>query len=181
MQYLTKVNVSSKCWVVPESIGSFFFFFIFFSIRASFNGHWRLTGQQRKGRDKFLLHSITSTRSRTFKYLFPFLLVRWLSHIFNRIGCIYQTAIRWDLPPYRITIWLIDDIMLIFVCLLGDLVLGFCYSNLTRETGGLEIASTTNQLTKCASHPMCSELMHITLTRHHPYHFPWRPELQRKN
>ena len=34
---------------------------------------------------------------------------------------------------YRITIWLIDDVKLIFVCLLGDLVLEFCYSNL--DTG----------------------------------------------
>ena len=28
--------------------------------------------------------------------------------IFNRNACVYQTATRWDLPPYRITIWLID-------------------------------------------------------------------------
>ena len=32
---------------------------------------------------------------------------------------------RWDLPPYWITIWLIDDVMVIFVCLLVDLILGF--------------------------------------------------------
>ena len=36
------------------------------------------------------------------------------SHIFNRTACIYQTATRWDLPPYRITIWLIDDVTLSF-------------------------------------------------------------------
>ena len=30
--------------------------------------------------------------------------VRWLSGIFNRTACNYQTAIRWDLPPYWITI-----------------------------------------------------------------------------
>ena len=36
------------------------------------------------------------------------------SHIFNRTGCIYQTATQWDLPPYRITIWLIDDVTLSF-------------------------------------------------------------------
>ena len=41
--------------------------------------------------------------------------------------CIYQTATRWDLPPYRITTWFIDDLMLIFVYLLVDLILGFCY------------------------------------------------------
>ena len=32
----------------------------------------------------------------------------WLSRIFNCNTCVYQTATRWDLPPYRITIWVID-------------------------------------------------------------------------
>ena len=36
-------------------------------------------------------------------------------------------------PPYRITIWLIDDVKLVFIYLLDDLILGFCYSNL--DTG----------------------------------------------
>ena len=36
--------------------------------------------------------------------------------------------------------WLIDDAM--FVCLLDKLILDFCYSDLTLETGGLELAST---------------------------------------
>ena len=48
-------------------------------------------------------------------------------HTFNCTACIYQTATRWDLPPYlppyRITIWLIDDVMIAFVCLHDDLVL----------------------------------------------------------
>ena len=35
--------------------------------------------------------------------------------------------------------WLIDDA--IFVCLLDDLILGFCCSDLTLETGGFELAS----------------------------------------
>ena len=39
--------------------------------------------------------------------------VTWLSHIFNRTACIYQTATQWDLPPYRITISLIHDVILI--------------------------------------------------------------------
>ena len=45
-------------------------------------------------------------------------------------------------------------------CLFDDeLILSFCYSDLTLETGGFELASTitlvlqTNRLTKCASHP----------------------------
>ena len=53
--------------------------------------------------------------------------------------------------------WLIDVAM--FVCLLDELILGFCYTNLSWETGGFELASTitlvlqANRLTKCASHP----------------------------
>ena len=82
--------------------------------RVFFHGHWRLTGQQGKRGDHLLFHSTTSTRSRTFRHLFATLHVRWLSHIFNRTACIYQTATRWDLLPYRITIWLIDDVTLVF-------------------------------------------------------------------
>ena len=78
-----------------------------------------------EGRAHLLFHSTSSTRSRTFRHLFATLHVRWLSRIFNRNACVYQTATRWDLPPYRITIWLIDDVILIFVCLLVDLILGF--------------------------------------------------------
>ena len=85
----------------------------FFSIRVFLHGHWQLTGQQGKGGDLFLFHSTTSTCSWTFRHLCANLHVRWLSHIFNCNTCIYQTATRWDLPPYRITIWLIDDVLLI--------------------------------------------------------------------
>ena len=48
--------------------------------------------------------------------------------------------------------------MLIIVCLHVDLILGFCYSNLTEETGKLGFTLTitfvlqVNRLTKCASH-----------------------------
>ena len=87
---------------------------VFFSIRVFFHEHWRLTGQWGKGGDHLLFHFTTSTRSQTFRHLFATLHVRWLSHIFNRTACIYQTATRWDLPPYRITIWLIDDLTVSF-------------------------------------------------------------------
>ena len=104
----------------------------FFSIRVFFHGHWRLTEQQGKVGGHLLFQSTTSTRSRIFRHLFATLHVRWLSYIFNRTACIYQAVTRWDLPPYWITIWMIDDVILTFVCLLDDLILGFCYSNLTR-------------------------------------------------
>ena len=44
------------------------FFFVFFSTRVFFHGHWQLTGQQGKGGDLFLFHSTISTRSRTFRH-----------------------------------------------------------------------------------------------------------------
>ena len=70
--------------------------------------HWRFTGQLGKGGDHLLFHSATSTRSRTLRDLFAILHVRWLSRIFNRNACFYQTATRWDLPPYRIITWTSD-------------------------------------------------------------------------
>ena len=129
----------------------------FFVIRVFFHGHWWLTGQQAKGGDHHLFHSTNFTCSRIFRHLFANLQVRWQSHIFSRTACIYQTATRWDLPPHPITTWLIDDVMLFFVCLLDDLILGFCYSILTRKTGGLEltliiiVVLQANWLTKCGS------------------------------
>ena len=134
---------------------------VFFSIKVFFRGHWQLTGQQRKKGDHLLFHSTTSTRSQTFRHLFVTLHARWLLHIFNENACIYQTATLWDLaPPYLIITSLNDDVILIFVCLLVDLILGFLiYNYFTWETGVLELASTiilviqANRLTKCASHP----------------------------
>ena len=110
-----------------------------------------------KVRSYFLFQSTTSTHPRTLRHLFATLHVRRLSRIFNRNACVYQTAIRWDLPPYRITIWVID--WWCNVCLLDELILGFCYRDLTLETGGFELTLTVtlvlqaNRLTKCASHP----------------------------
>ena len=106
----------------------------FFSFRVFLHGHWRLTGQQGKGGDHFLFHSTTSTRWRTFRDLFATLHVRWLWHIFNRNACIYQTATRWYFTPlsnYHLTDWWWEVCFL--VCLLDDLILGFCYTNL--DTG----------------------------------------------
>ena len=94
-----------------------FFFFFSLSEFSFTDTDDRLTGQQGKGGGHLLFHSTTSTHSRTFRHLFAILHVRWLSHIFNRNACIYQTATRWDLPLYWITIWLIDDVTLSF-CLL---------------------------------------------------------------
>ena len=74
------------------------------------------------------------------------------------IASLKFTRLLFDEIYHLITIWLINDAMIIFVCLLDDLILGFCYGNLTWETGEFEHTSTitlvlqVNQLTKCASH-----------------------------
>ena len=83
-------------------------------------------------------------------------------HIFLIAALVFTRLLtRYDLPPHRITIWLIDGMMLIFVCLLllVELIFRICYSYMAWETGGLELASTmilvlqADRLTKCASHP----------------------------
>ena len=123
-QYSQSINsLMYVCYTDPKLLLMNFFFSYFFSISVFFHGHWRLTGQQGKGGDHFLFHSTTSTRSQTFRHLFATLHVRWLSHIFNRIACIYQTATRWDLPPFQITIWLTDDVTLSF----GLFFVMFCF------------------------------------------------------
>ena len=139
--------------VVVIFFGIFFFLFYQGSLSRTLTIH-RAAGE---GRDHLLFHSTTSTHSQRFRHLFATLHMRLLSHIFNRSACIYQTAARWDLPPFRITIWLTDDVMLIFVCLALDLI-RFCYSYFTWEIGGPELASAiifvlqTNRITRCASH-----------------------------
>ena len=80
----------------------------FFFYQGFLHRNWRFTGQQGKGGDYLLFHSTTSTRSWPWRHLFATLHVRWLSRIFNCNACVYQTATRWDLPPYQITIWVID-------------------------------------------------------------------------
>ena len=86
--------------------------------------------------------------------------VRWISRIFNRILYLPDCYLMrlTTLLNYHLIDWLIDDAT--FVCLLDDLILAFCYSNLTRETGGFELESTialvlqAKQLNKCASHSL---------------------------
>ena len=83
----------------------------------------------------------TSTRSRTLKHLFATLHLRWLLRIFNRNACVYQTVLDGIYHIIELPFeWLIDDAM--FFCLLGELILGFCYSDLAWETGGFELEST---------------------------------------
>ena len=86
-----------------------------------------------------------------------YLHVRWLSRIFNRNACVYQTATRWDLPTYQINIWLTDwwCNVYLFTWWIDS---RFLLERFGMRTGGFELASTitlvfqANRLTKCASH-----------------------------
>ena len=64
----------------------------------------RTTGEGRGTSFIPLYHFHPLTNIETFATLH----VRWLSCIFNRNACVYQTATQWDLPPYAIKIWLVD-------------------------------------------------------------------------
>ena len=108
--------------------------------------------------DHLLFHSTISTCSQALKHIFATLYVTWLSRIFNRNACVYQTAMRYTtLSNYYLSDWLM---MQCFFLYLMNWILGFCYSDLTLENGGFELASTNtlalqvNRLTKCASHAM---------------------------
>ena len=56
-----------------------------------------------------------------------------------------------------------------FVCLLDELILSFCCSDLTWETGGFELALTTtlvlqaNRLTKGASHLKLTSVLAVVV------------------
>ena len=131
----------------------------FFSLLSGFSFKDTDDSQDSKGRDGTIFYStlpLPSAHEHSDIY-FSTLHVKWPSHIWHHISRIDQSTTRWDLPPYRITIWVIDDVMLRFVCLLVDLIQGFCYSYLKLETAGLELAATitlvlqANRLTRYAS------------------------------
>ena len=82
--------------------------FFFFLARFPFTDIDDSQDSRRREGTIFLFHYTTSPRSRTLRHLFATLHVRWLLRVFNRNACVYQTATRWNLPPYQITIWLID-------------------------------------------------------------------------
>ena len=80
-------------------------FFFFFSIRVFFTD--TDDSQDSRGKEGTIFYS-TLQLPPADEHWDIYLHVRWLSRIFNRNACVYQTATRWVFPPYRITIWVID-------------------------------------------------------------------------
>ena len=81
--------------------------------------------------------------------------------IFLVAPLVFTRLLLYDLTSYQITIWLIDDVMLflLFVCSFDNLILGFYYSNLTRETSGLELASIINLVLQASRLSKCSGIL----------------------
>ena len=125
----------------------------FFSIRVFFHRHWRFTGQQ--GKEGYFFYS-TLPPPPTYEHWDIYLqLCMWDDYYVFLITTLVFTRLLLNEIYHLIELpfdWLIDDAM--FVCLLDELILGFCYSDLTWETGGFEFTSTitlvlqTNRLTK---------------------------------
>ena len=137
-------------------VGSIAFNFFFY--QGFLHGHWQFTAQQEKGGEIFYSFlPLPPTHEHWDIYL---QLCMWDDyHVFFIATLVFTKLLVdeiYDLIglPFE---WLIDDAM--FVCLLDELIVGFCYSNLTLETSGFELVSTitlvsqANRLTKCASHP----------------------------
>ena len=114
-------------------------FFVFFSVRVFLHRHWWFTGQQ--GREGTNVYS-TLPLPPAHEHLIATLYVRWLSRFLNRNACVYQTATRWDLTPYWITIWLIDWWCNVYLSNWGIDFRFFFTEILTLETCGLQLAST---------------------------------------
>ena len=134
---------------------------IFFSIRIFFTD--TDDSQDSRAREGTIFYSTVPLPTAHEHWgIYLQLCMRDYYHVFL-IATLVFTKLLLDEIYYLIELpfeWLIDDAM--FVCLLDELILGFCYSDLTLETGGFKLASTitlvtlmlqVKRLTKCASHP----------------------------
>ena len=103
--YIITIHMQSHLMICThEGLLHNFFFFLSGLYSQTLTIH--MTAGDR--RDHLLFHSAVSTHSRKLRHLFATLHVTWLSRIFNRNTCVYQTATQFDLLPYHITIWVID-------------------------------------------------------------------------
>ena len=126
----SEISLQADCKITLSSRNFKLFYFVFFLSGFSFTD----TGdsQDSSGTEGTIFFP-TLSPPPAHEYLNIYLKLYMWDDIFNRTACMYQTATRWDLQSYRITIWLIDDVKLVFICLLDDLILGFCCNNL--DTG----------------------------------------------
>ena len=152
LESLTVTSLKSACKI------HFTCRFSFFPIRIFFHRHWKFIGQQVKGRDHLLFQSTTSTCSQTLK-TFICNLGCEMTHIFLITRLAFPRLLL-DEIYHLIELTILSIDWWCNVCLLDNLILDFCYSNLKQESSGFELVSIitlvlqANQLTKCAGHPI---------------------------
>ena len=143
------LNIDSSVVGVSYCIQS-----LFFSMRVFFRD--TEDSQESRGREGTIFYSTLSLPPAHEHWDIYLQLCMWDDYHVFLIATLVFTRLLLD-EFFHLIKLPIDDAM--FVCLLDELILGFCYSDLTLETGGFELASTitlvlqANQLTKCTSHP----------------------------
>ena len=149
-------------------------FFHFFSVRIFFID--TDDSQGNRGREGIIFYATLPLPPAHKHWDIYLQLCMWDDYHVFLIATLVFTRLLLDEIYYLIELpfeWLIDDAM--FICLLNELILGFCYSGLTLETGGFELASTiavvlqANLLPKCTSHPECLLVCHPYALVCHPY------------
>ena len=131
-----------QAWGVSHKPEGFFFFYQGFLHR-----HWRFTGLPLPPtHEHWDIYLQLSMWDDYHVFLIATLVFTW--QLLYKIYHVIELPFEW-----------LNDDTIMFVCLLDELILGFCYSDLTLETGGFELASTitlvlqANRLPKSASHP----------------------------
>ena len=128
----------------------------FFFYQSFLHRHWH--SQDSRGREGTIFYFTLPLPTAHEHWHIYMQFCMWDDYHVFLIAALVFTRLLLDEIYYLIELpfeWLIDDAM--FVCLLDELILGFCYSDLTLETGGFELASTmtpvlqANRLTKCAN------------------------------
>ena len=122
----------SECLSALSALFFYFYFFFFLSGLSFTDTDDSQDSWGRKGTIFYFTLPLPPAHEHSGIYL---QLCMWDDYHIFLIATLVFTRLLLDeiLPPYRITIWLIDDVKFVLVCLLDDLILGFCYSNL--DTG----------------------------------------------
>ena len=157
-EFITSISTTNKSSVFKTGSlsQSKVVFFFSFSNRVFFHGHWR----DSRGMEETIFYSTLPPPPAHEHSDIYLQLCMWDNYHAFLITTLVFTRLLLDEIYHLIELSfdsLTDDATL--VCLIDSLILGFCYSNLTRETGGFEPTSTitivlqSSQLIKCASHP----------------------------
>ena len=145
-EFLSNGQLLVICHYLEVKFTVFFFFSFFFLPAFSFTD--TDDSQDSRGKEKNILYS-TQQHPPSHEHSDIYLqLSMWDDyHIFLIASLVFTTLLLDEIClfielPFEVPI---DNVILIFACLLDALILGFCYSNLTPETSGLELASNSHR------------------------------------